>query len=676
MPEPRQTAQALHARGAWLVPLGENGFPMVKGFTAQRLPLVDAPCYGILPFSVGYLVLDVDEGDPDSLTAGWPADAYFSLPSKTPGRAHVYVAWDEAWGEVGNKRWTKAGCVGDIRHRKGIVRVYHEDALLEALFVPRTPAKRIRQNIASLSKPIAAKGGNGARDGGTTSDWNASGRNNTLYMAVLDEPDRVDEWREKAAASGLDESEIEATVRSALGRASEREDASSNLLRNPAWGLDPQNPSSWARQCPLPIRWNELYGRWYTWGEGVGWQTPEDGDAAIENYISDWAWRVAEAEIAEGGKAAVLRGFDLRITQVRDALKRRDNIRLTPSAMDADPDMVAQPDGTLLHLPTGEVAAYDETMPFYRPIGVVAAPGPAPEWQKFLAFCIPDAESREWLRAWIAYALSGHVGAETALVLRGSSGTGKSTITRVIERLAGDLASVQRGENIIGSSDASNWIVDMMESRCAIVNEVPSGKWASSLKGIISGDPQAARRLYQNYARYQPRCTVTISTNSLPRLEHDDGMDRRLALIEMWRKPERRDPRLHVRLDRELPQILHWAAMGWTEERHYVDVVLGRAPLMQQAIDVYIAEAHPLRRHLQQLLVESTRQDFATYRGIRDAFSLNDNLDDKTRERYRVLTDGTLNAALKALGYDPELDAAGEWLVRGVKFAVQPEPRW
>ena len=47
-------------------------------------------------------------------------------------------------------------------------------------------------------------------------------------------------------------------------------------------------------------------------------------------------------------------------------------------------------------------------------------------------------------------------------------------------------------------------------------------------------------------------------------------------------------------------------------------------------------------------------------------------LSERERETYTNITDGTLNAALKAMGRDPELDAAGEWLVRGAKLTDRP----
>ena len=173
----------------------------------------------------------------------------------------------------------------------------------------------------------------------------------------------------------------------------------------------------------------------------------------------------------------------------------------------------------------------------------------------------------------------------------------------MLERLAGDVASVQRGENVVGSGENSAWVVDLVESRCAIINEVPSGKWSSTLKGVISGDPQAARRLYAQYSRYEPKCTVTITTNTLPALGKDDGMDRRLALIEMFRRPPKRDRRLFHQLEAELPAILNWCAGGW-EETHFVDVVHGRTATMDAALEVYVAQHHPLRRHLARLVVD------------------------------------------------------------------------
>ena len=248
----KDAIRALYDKGAWLVPLGDDGLPLIRNFTKVRPELDNAAAgYGLIPWSLRLLVLDIDRGDPTALTNAWPPDNYIALPSKTEGRWHVYVAWPEEWGIVGNARFLRGEIEGDLRHRNGFVRLYDPLALASALTRPLPATGRIRQNVRTLSRPLPPGRGAATRaTGGSLGEWSTGDRNNTLYARMMDDPEREGDWREAATTAGLDPREVEATIQSAKRALAQRAEAKAATLATPEWGLDDKNPASWARQLP------------------------------------------------------------------------------------------------------------------------------------------------------------------------------------------------------------------------------------------------------------------------------------------------------------------------------------------------------------------------------------------------------------------------------------------
>lgn len=215
IPSPIQT---LHNFGARIVPLDENGWPMVRDFTDATVQptLQPAPRYGLLPASMGQLVLEIESGDPQAIVVSWLAQTYRILDTGIPGRVQVFVRWDRREnGPLRNVRWARNGCVGEIRHRFGLVQIYDPAALGRVFAAENMPSKggRVRQGVKALAKLQLDKGNNAKSQGGGLGDWNADEpQRNMLVQAMIAEPDREPDWRRAAALCGVADSEADRLI--------------------------------------------------------------------------------------------------------------------------------------------------------------------------------------------------------------------------------------------------------------------------------------------------------------------------------------------------------------------------------------------------------------------------------------------------------------------------------
>lgn len=576
--EHRDKVMELHSLGVWLVP-----GTMTEGSASKRsfMPALsdyhnerwDAsgdfePRWNKLawkPDTADRLVIDVDRGDVDKLLATWSKDAYRVIPSSTtPGRAHVVICWLRSWGEIGHIKWS---CVaksdgseiagGEILHAKSLAFVHDIEALHSAIRTnPPRPWDRAKVNVDAWIRRARERGkqsGDTPGDMSTDGVWNKGDINDNLNRAVFAMPERAEEYRAKALRSGHDERATEATIRSALKAAGERHEALSEHIKHPDYAMDFASAASIARQHKAPIEYVHGSG-WYLRGDD-GWHSVMEGRAQDE--LETWTGETARA-ISEDATA------DMRNASrvIADATRRvKGRSELTVDDLDSDPDLIGLPDGTLLHLPSGETLPLLPECGVVRCIGVAPAPGEPSELLRFLEYAIPDADIRDYLRARWKLSLSGRKGSGFVDVLTDRPGSGKSVLLTMLLQIAGDLGETTLGENFVGKSQNTGWLLSMASARMGLVEEIPPGTWNNAAKALVTGDRVVGRKLYAEETSVQSKCHVTATANALPRFRPGDGWKRRVVpvrfskpLIDM---PGPKDG-LEQRLAAQYPQIVHW----------------------------------------------------------------------------------------------------------------------
>ncbi len=119
-----------------------------------------------------------------------------------------------------------------------------------------------------------------------------------------------------------------------------------------------------------------------------------------------------------------------------------------------------------------------------------------------------------------------------------------------------------------GGNDHPTGLADLQGRRFVVSSESgEAGKLnEEQVKALTGGDTITARRMRQDFFKFQPTHQLILQTNHKPRIAGtDDGIWRRIRLIPFTVKftGDRKDVTLPERLNAELSGILTWAVMGW-----------------------------------------------------------------------------------------------------------------
>lgn len=152
-------------------------------------------------------------------------------------------------------------------------------------------------------------------------------------------------------------------------------------------------------------------------------------------------------------------------------------------------------------------------------------------------------------------------------LLTGEGSNGKSTFLNTLMHLSGPNAAAAADTVLLKSgatSGANNDVAALAGKRLISLTETDHGRHLneSRLKQLVSGDPIAARKLYEEFGTFTPVAKYFLATNHLPQVRGtDNGIWRRLVVIPFPHRFEG-DPALASELRRELPGILAWAVRG------------------------------------------------------------------------------------------------------------------
>ena len=108
------------------------------------------------PWSLGTIVVDVDEGDvaevKNHLSQVWSTPPFFENETATPGRGHLWYYADTA-EIIGNPKWFIDGVgSGELKGRKGYVKLYDADGLEANYHGEFTDSYRVnRDDIAQIA---------------------------------------------------------------------------------------------------------------------------------------------------------------------------------------------------------------------------------------------------------------------------------------------------------------------------------------------------------------------------------------------------------------------------------------------------------------------------------------------------------------------------------------------
>ncbi len=245
-------------------------------------------------------------------------------------------------------------------------------------------------------------------------------------------------------------------------------------------------------------------------------------------------------------------------------------MQTSAATFDTDPWLLNVPTG-VVDLKSGELMPHDAKYRLTTATTVSPVVMPTPMFDAFLqrVFC-DDADLIGFVQRALGSALVGKVYNENLIIANGTGANGKSTLFNTFQYLLGDYATAI-DPDLLMSSKANEQQVGMamlQGRRFAVAQETEEGQRlrSSMLKRLVSTDTMVAKKLYHDPHPFEPKHTLVLSTNHLPKVSSTDlGTWRRIIVVPFAATipPSEMITDFHsLLMEREGAGILQWAIEG------------------------------------------------------------------------------------------------------------------
>jgi len=298
------------------------------------------------------------------------------------------------------------------------------------------------------------------------------------------------------------------------------------------------------------------------------------------------------------------------------------DIQVSPADFDANPMLLNVRNG-ILNLETCRLERHDPSQLQTKLIPIeYDAEAECPTFHKFLSSSLPDAEVADFIQVLTGYFLTGKTDEQKVFFFVGDGANGKSVLVRIFRSLLGDYAVIAQEDLLVKQKFQSHpaSAAELKGARLATCNEVEGSAAISeaSVKKLTGGDTLQARRMKENFFRFEPTHKLLMVSNYKPTLsETDEGITRRLVIVpfNVVIPTEQRDLKLFDKLEKELSGILAWAVEGcrrWQKEGliapHAIDFATAE----------FISDNDPLKSFIEERCI---RQASVTKGEFYDAFN-------------------------------------------------------
>ena len=251
-----------------------------------------------------------------------------------------------------------------------------------------------------------------------------------------------------------------------------------------------------------------------------------------------------------------------------------------------------------------------------------------PAWEDWL-YSVIDADSVKLLQTFFGLAISNVPSDEYQqfLWLEGVSGTGKSTVMKVLSELitpsryhAMDASSVKMKEGGVTWDFRGKSALLFDDFKC-IPSPSYSMQWETFVTKFTTAFEVGVRELYTKLFHTTPKCTLIFCSNDPPPITSEEsGALRRMRQIMFYAKPEVAKLDFRDQFKSEMSGILNWALDGLDEYRQTREIPKGREEKLAEEEakrgigDLY---ARFVREHLE---FDINSHSFITTEGLYNAF--------------------------------------------------------
>ncbi len=298
----------------------------------------------------------------------------------------------------------------------------------------------------------------------------------------------------------------------------------------------------------------------FFWGD---WHYYHDGVWALETNVEKLIWDTMVAAKSWGYKPS-----KSKQQSVEDYLRAQR--RVPDEQIDRQDHLINLANG-VYNLKAGQLEAHQREAYQIAQLGFAYdAQADCPLWHRCLGEWLitptgePDEELRSLLQEAMGYTLTTDTSLETAFMLYGAAGSGKSQVIRVVQGLLGD-AHISLNLNDLDKN--SYQLANVPGKRAITCTEAASRAVLADdlIKQLVSGEEIVVRQIYGEPFRFTPRATIWWAVNERPQnRDRSNAIYRRLQIIPFHHSIplEHQDRKLGEKLLKELPGIFNWALEG------------------------------------------------------------------------------------------------------------------
>jgi len=590
----------------------------------------------------GLLVIDIDvkKGDGERSWHDFlggkklPKTVEATTPSK--GR-HLYYAYDDKI-TIGNSAGSLAKFV-DVRADGGFVAcvpsVTDEGSYtwvdgkspfeLEIAAIPKWLLKKIQEATPDTEfEPIGGNLENGNRNN-TIYHWALSlAKNGTNFDFALYV---IQKWLEDQNADDMNNDEIIATVKSAYKK-------SANIPGpQDLHYTDVGNAQRFVRKYGADTRYVPQWGRWIIWN-GSKW------DLDVRNVIREYA-RLAVLDIHEEAEKAKSNKIKALISTHAFRSESTSKISAMLTEAQSFPSQVAEPieldsvwsklnllNGTF-DLETMKINPHSHSDLITKLIRINY--NEDAKCEQFTTWLIdmlstdeqgnafPDSDVQslvDYLQMAIGRMLFGGNPEKEAFFCYGPTNTGKTTLTALIERIAGDYAKRFNIELLLSqkmkrnANDATPELANLAGARIAIGTEMPAGRHLNEalFKDLTgSKDRITARFLHQDPFDFIPQFTIWMYGNDRPGIRAEDeasfGRMRMLPMKTQVAAGKINPNLLTEKFEPEIEGILKWMLDGAIRAHHEFKNNIPVPSTITKELDAYKTEVDVVKQFIEEYVV-------------------------------------------------------------------------
>jgi putative DNA primase/helicase len=347
---------------------------------------------------------------------------------------------------------------------------------------------------------------------------------------------------------------------------------------------------------------------WLVW-DGARWTKDADGEAKRATLLTMrkrkavFAEKNDDRDKAQAVKWALQQESQARLHAALDLARSTLPFPVVTERLDADPDLLACPNGTV-DLRTGEFREARREDLITRLAGAPYDPNaPCPRWTQFLREIFGgDDDLIAFVQRAAGYSLTGDVREQALFILYGTGANGKTTFLEALRNVWGDYARTTPFATFESDNrdDKRADLASLRGVRFVSATEAEDGRRLaeSRVKTITGGDRISCRHLYGHYFEYVPAFKVWMATNYKPAIRGTDhGIWRRIRLIPFTQQfvGNVADPNMLDTLRGEASGILAWAVRGCLDWRAHQ---LGKPDAVDEATQAYRLEEDVLGQFL------------------------------------------------------------------------------